>query len=167
MYSLFLERETGRLAKIVGSSQEGCGLTFKRWDRLRRKLSYDSYWEGEGRGERDLPKEEREFFLDELGYVGALLDDGARIVVYPSLLRNKVGGFEGVACSVERAGRTCTVKDEQGGLVAEYVYDADGFLERWRIDGGEFAQEFERVSKTRLYYWEFTKPGDAKKLEGK
>lgn len=33
MSSLFFDRATGRLVKGVGTSQEGCGIAFLRWDR--------------------------------------------------------------------------------------------------------------------------------------
>ena len=33
MASLFFARDTARLVKAVASSQDGCGLTFQRWDR--------------------------------------------------------------------------------------------------------------------------------------
>lgn len=163
MHSLFFERATGHLVKGVGTSQEGCGIVFQRWDARERKLRYDSYWEGEGAGGADLPKQGLSFFADEIPFLGAILPDGARITRYPSLLRNRIGAIEGEELTVARGGRTCQLKDAARKIVAEYEYDADGFLERWEIPG---LQEFRRVSRTRIYYWEFTKPGDERRLEG-
>jgi hypothetical protein len=187
MHSLFFERANGRLVKAVGTSQEGCGIVYQRWDSRTRRLVWDSYWEGEGAGGTELPKEGLSFFADEIPFVGAMLTDGARITRYPSLLRNRVGTGEslpesplecadcaapgrnvgalaGEALTVARDGRTCRLKDASGKVVAEYAYDGEGFLESWNIPG---LQEFRRVSRTRIYYWEFTKPGDERRLEGK
>jgi hypothetical protein len=187
MHSLFFGRANGQLVKAVGTSQEGCGIVYQRWDSRSRRLVWDSYWEGEGAGGTDLPKEGASFFADEIPFLGAMLEDGARITRYPSLLRNRVGTGEapplspdecadcaapgkdrgaaaGEALTVAREGRICRLKDAKDTVVAEYEYDADGFLERWTIPG---QQEFRRVSRTRIYYWEFTKPGDERRLGGK
>jgi hypothetical protein len=186
MHSLFFHRETGHLVKAVAASQEGCGIVFLRWDARDRRLRFDSYWEGEGAGGIDLPKPPRSFFADEIAFLGAMLEDGARITSYPALLRNRagapapasadpeecrdcapsgtlVGAPSGESLTVARDGRICRLKDAAGKVVAEYAYDADGFLERWEIPG---TQEFRRVSRARLYYWEFTKPGDERRLQG-
>jgi hypothetical protein len=167
MHSLFFHRETGSLVKAVATSQDGCGIVFLRWDARDRTLRFDSYWEGEGAGGGDLPKEGRSFFADEVAFLGGMLGDGVRINVHPALLRNRVGAPGPLApatpLTVARTGRTCELKDALGKVVAEYGYDADGFLERWEIAG---QQEFRRVSRARLYYWDFTKPGDERRLAG-
>jgi hypothetical protein len=163
MHSLFFHRETGRLVKAVSTSQEGCGIVFQRWDARERRLSFDSYWKGEGVGGTDLPKRGRAFFADEVAFLGGMLEDKAAVVVHPPLLRNRVNGVAGERRTVARAGRICRLEDAEGRMVAEYAYDDEGFLEQWEIPG---LQEFRRVSRVRLYYWEFTKPGDERRLEG-
>ncbi|MHC4548504.1 MAG: hypothetical protein ACYTEZ_06980 [Planctomycetota bacterium] len=160
MHSLFFHRRTGRLVKAVGTSQEGCGVAFQRWD--SGKLRYDTYWEGEGAGARDLPKRGHRFFADELPFLGARLPHGRPIDVYPSLTRNSLRGWTPFARKVVRQERRCLLQDETGQTRAEFVYDGDGFLERWTIAG---AQEFRRVARTRLYYWHFTDPGDESRLQ--
>lgn len=162
MHSLFFHRESGELVKAVASSQEGCGLVFFRWDHGDRKLRWDSYWEGEGRGARGLPKRGQVFFADELPFLAPHLRDG-RVRVHPSLLRNKLGSAPQAERTVHGEGRRAVVKDAAGAVTAEYVYDGDGFLERWTVPG---AQEFERVARRRLYYWQFTDKGDEKRLLG-
>ena len=162
MRSLFFHRETGELVKAVASSQEGCGLVFFRWDSRDRRLRWDSYWEGEGVGARPLPKRGQVFFADELPFLAPHLRAGA-VRVHPSLLRNRVGDEPETARTVHVADRRAVVKDAAGAVAAEFVYDADGFLEQWTVPG---AQEFERVARRRLYYWQFTKKGDEKRLLG-
>ncbi|MHC4137208.1 MAG: hypothetical protein ACYS0K_19825 [Planctomycetota bacterium] len=162
MHSLFFHRETGELLKAVASSQEGCGLVFSRWDFLDRRLRWDSYWEGEGVGARPLPKHGQVFFADELPFLAPHLRTAA-VRVYPSLLRNRLGGARETSRTVRSEGRRAVVKDAAGAVAAEFVYDADGFLERWTVPG---AQEFERVARRRMYYWQFTDPGDEKRLLG-
>lgn len=162
MHSLFFHRETGELVKAVASSQEGCGLVFLRWDFRDRKLRWDSYWEGEGMGARPLPKRGQVFFADELPFLAPHLRDGA-VRVQPSLLRNRVGDEPESARMIHAEQRRAVVKDADGRVTAEFVYDADGFLERWTVPG---AQEFTRVSCRRMYYWQFTDPGDEKRLLG-
>jgi hypothetical protein len=162
MHSLFFHRETGELVKAVASSQEGCGLVFFRWDIRDKKLRWDSYWEGEGVGARPLPKRGQVFFADELLFLAPHLRDGA-VRVHPSLLRNRLGDAGVTARTVHAEGRRAVVKDADGKVTAEFAYDADGFLERWTVGG---VQEFERVARRRMYYWQFTDKGDEKRLLG-
>ena len=165
MHSLFIDRDSGDLVKGVGTSQEGCGITFQRWDRRSRELSFDSYWEGEGRGTRELEKRGLRFFADEVPFLAPMIPNGTQVLVYPSLMRNNLRGWKGEPRTVTHDGNRRVFKDEDGGVTAEYAYDGDGFLESWKVHGGEYAQEFRRVSRQRLYYWQFTKPGDEKKLK--
>jgi len=155
MCSLFFDRATGALVKAVGSSQEACGASFQRWDRSGR-LSYDTYWSGEGSGSRELKKGPGAFFVNELPVVAGMLAP-QEVELLPSLVRSSVRDRSRAKAQVTRDGRETKVGDRS------YVYDADGFLERWTVPGSE---EFRRVSKKRLYYWLHHGVGDEKLLEG-
>ncbi|MHC4448771.1 MAG: hypothetical protein ACYS0E_01350 [Planctomycetota bacterium] len=156
MGSLFFHRKTGDLIKAVGSSQEGCGASFQRWD-LSGKLRYDTYWDGEGSGERILPKGSEQFFEDELPILAHLLRD-QKISILPSLVRSSVRKQPVISAAVVQDGRKVRVGDRS------YNYDQDGFLVKWTVPGRE---EFTRVSNKRFNYWEFSRNGDEKLLETK
>lgn len=156
MCSLFFDRRTGALVKGVGSSQEGCGASFQRWDR-RGKLHYDTYWAGEGSGSRDLPKPRRAFFENELPILAGLLAP-QKIEVLPTLVKSSVRDRSREKANVARDGRTTKI----GGRT--YRYDAEGFLEGWTVPGRE---ELRRVVRRKLYYWQKNRVGDEKLLEAK
>lgn len=158
MSSLFFDRATGALVKGVGTSQEGCGIAFQRWDHTTRALRFDTYWEGEGAGSRPFPKKGLVFFEDELPFVAARLRDGVTITVYPSLTNNNLHGWGAKELRVKRDGARVVLGDGWG----EFRYDADGFIEGWTIAG---RQEFTRAAKHRMYYWKHTDPGDERLLD--
>lgn len=67
--SLFFRREDPLLLhKLTSSSQEWCGNTFKAIFPVGNRLhyTYDSYWDGQGRGEMDLDRDL--LFEDQLPY---------------------------------------------------------------------------------------------------
>ena len=155
MSTLFFDRRTGALVKAVGSSQEGCGLAFQRWDRSSRRFTYDTYWEGEGAGSTEFRKTGGAVFADELPFLAGRVPAGAKLDVWPSLTRSKVRGFRGTSAVVARDGKTARAGD------ASFTYDDDGFLTAWNTP----EQEFRRTKRTRLYYWQHTGPGDEKLLK--
>ena len=163
MHSLFLSRETGALVKAVASSQDGCGLTFQRWESGDRVHRWDSYWPGEGRGERGVPKKGMTFFADEVPFLAASMADGAAFEELPSLLGSRAAAARADGRRVKRDGGAVVVLGDKGDVHARYEVDAEGILTRWTVAG---EQEFERVSKRRLYYWQHTAPGDDERLEG-
>jgi len=155
MHSLFFDRRDGSLVKAVGTSQEGCGIAFQRWDRRSRALAYDTYWEGEGAGSRKFQKSGAALFDDEVPFVAARVPDGTSIRVWPSLMRSKVAGFTSKDARVTRKGGAVHVGGE-----SVFQYDEAGFLTAWKTPGAEFR----RVGKKRLYYWQHTDNGDEKLL---
>lgn len=161
MASLFFGRADGRLVKATGSSQEGCGIAFQRWDRNARALSHDTYWEGEGAGSRDLAKEGHRFFLDELPYVAPRLPVGISVTVFPSLTNSNLRGFQGRALQVRRSGATTNLVADDDSTWASFTVDGDGHLLAWIIAG---EQDFRRTARRRMYYWEHTAPGDEELL---
>ncbi|MHC4952628.1 MAG: hypothetical protein ACYTGZ_01965 [Planctomycetota bacterium] len=157
MSTIFFHRKWGHVVKAVGSSQEGCGASFQRWDAASHRLKYDTYWGGEGAGSRDLTKPARALFENELPFLAPLLEPG-EFEILPSLVTSSVR---------DRSRKRATVEREKGVTrIGErtYRYDKGRFLESWTVPGRE---EFKRVSKKRLYYWNHTKNGDEKLLEAK
>ena len=153
MCSLFIHREHGTLVKATASSQDGCGVTHKRF--AGQTLSYDSYWGNEGVGEMKLTKNSDTFFPEELAFLSGILT-GDTVDVLPSLLTSHLRGKR--ATGVER-----TRNDRETKIGAmTYRHDKDRFLEGWTGPGGE---SFTRVSKKRLYYWEYTGNGDEERLK--
>ena len=158
MSSLFFDRRDGSLVKAVGSSQEGCGASFQRWDRNKGALVYDTYWEGEGSGRRDLNKVGPAFFAEELPFVAGAMKAGAQVEVLPSIVSSSVRDRGREKAKVAREKNRVRV-----GL-RQYEYDKGGFIEAWTVPG---QQEFRRVSRKKLYYWQFNRNGDEKLLEAK
>ena len=158
MSTLFFDRRDGSLVKAVGSSQEGCGASFQRWDRVGSALVYDTYWEGEGSGRRSLAKQGATFFAEELPFVAGAMKVGAQVELLPSIVSSSVRDRGKQKALVAREGQRVRVGQR------EYAYDKGGFIEGWTVPG---AQEFRRVSKRKLYYWQFSKNGDEKLLEAK
>lgn len=155
MCSLFFDRRSGELVKAVGSSQEGCGASFQRWDRNSRELRYDTYWAGEAAGKRELDKSARQFFPEELALLAGMLAP-QKLDVLPSLVKSSVRKKNADAASLTREKNVTRIGSR------EFRYDADGFLESWKHGDGV---EFERVSKKRLYYWKHTGNGDERLLK--
>jgi hypothetical protein len=155
MASLFYDRRSGELVKAVGSSQEGCGIAFQRWDRPSGQLSFDTYWENEGAGSRPLERGARTFFDNELPALASSLVEG-EIVLLPSITTSSVRDRSRTPVDVEVGEGRTTVGDRS------YRYDAERFLESWIVPGRE---EFRRVSKKRLYYWNHTENGDERLLQ--
>lgn len=70
MTSLFFLRESpAKLHKLTNSSQEWCGTTFQMLMESQKgfKYSYNSYWDGQGVGEKSV-KEPEVWFEDQLSY---------------------------------------------------------------------------------------------------
>jgi hypothetical protein len=150
MASLFYDRRTGELVKAVGSSQEGCGIAFQRWDRDSGSLVYDTYWEGEGSGSRAVSRGVGVFFENELAVLASLLRS-KQAEILPSITSSSVRNRSPDRAQVERRAGVTRIGDRT------YRSDADGFLEGWTVTDRE---EFERVSRKRLYYWLHTENGD-------
>lgn len=163
--TLFFRRADGRLTKALGSGQDGCGLTVQRYDDDPGLLRFDSYWEGEGRGERPLRLGAGDHLEDELPFVLFGSAQGRSIRRFPSLTASSLRGWRGPppTFSVRRSDRTdapgvvVSLVDAAGGDAATYVYDADGTLASWRVEG---AEAFERRASRRFAYWEKTSPQD-------
>jgi len=157
MCSMFFDRRTGALIKAVGSSQEGCGASFQRWDRESRRLSYDTYWANDGAGSREIDKRGARLFVNELPILAGILRPG-RIQLLPSLVLSSVRNRSVSDANVTRSGDVVEIGARR------YRFDTEGFLDSWTVPGEE---EFRRVAKKRLYYWQHSGNGDEKLLEAK
>ena len=119
----------------------------------------------------DTPKAPRGFGSSSEGIVccrqwdAAHLTQGAEITVLPSLVESNLRAWSASPkrYTVVRDGSTCTL-EERGRVAARFEYDEEGFLKAWSIPG---EQDFERVARKRLYYWNHTGPGDERLLEGR
>jgi hypothetical protein len=157
MCSMFFDRGTGALVKAVGSSQEGCGASFQRWDGTNQRLTYDTYWANEGAGSRELDKRGTRLFVDELPILAGSLRPG-RVQLLPSLMLSSVRDRSVSDANVTREGDVVEIGARR------YRLDQEGFLDGWTVPGQE---EFRRVAKKRLYYWQHSGNGDEKLLEAK
>lgn len=127
----FLRSNTISADKFTISSQEWCGNTFKSFLNQDNHFlfSYNSYWDGEGRGERKL---ENDFlFEDQLGYSLRSLKfrEGLqfRARVLSAQISNKVtdNGFYDARFTVTNAGTTWKVTVQLAeGKQNEYVFAA-------------------------------------------
>ena len=104
MTSLFFERTAPSLLhKATMSSQEWCGNTFKHLTRDSLvRYNFNSYWDGEGRGERAL--QSTILFEDQLFYTLRALDfqNGRTMSVqlYPTIITSKAALQEPVSATL-------------------------------------------------------------------
>lgn len=128
--SIFLQRnEPGLVHKLTTGSQEWCGNTMKGFYQTDSGLvvRYDSYWDGEGAGQRTLM--DGPVFEDQLCYSLRALrfedDMEFKVEVYPTVISSKVG-------PMEPFGARFTVRNDQIDLTGEYSKGAS--LPCWRVD---------------------------------
>jgi len=130
MTSMFFERATPALIhKVTSSSQEWCGNTFKSLSRDSTvHYFYDSYWDGEGRGSRELQRDA--YFEDQLLYTLRSLDfkNGRvfHILLYPTIITSK-------AAMPEPTEATCVIGSDV--LDPAALQDGSSFssTECWRV----------------------------------
>ncbi len=128
--SIFLPRsDAGSVHKLTMSSQEWCGNTFKAFTRTDStlRLRYDSYWDGEGAGQRSL--EVGGVFEDQLVYSLRALDVAAvhsfKLPVYPSVVTSKVGDLKPIDAGF-------TVSDDLVDLTGDFSKGVS--TPAWRVD---------------------------------
>jgi hypothetical protein len=173
MHSSFWERATGRLLKFSMSSNDSCGNTFKiGWiDGSSLRLSFHTYWDGEGDGtlKRTLPADL--VFYDELPFklrtIGSLESAGEySIHLFPTTIGSKLGKPESTPALIRVAPSSdgdVRVEVRHSGGVEEFLFDRSfpHVLKSWKkADGSSL-----RLRKTqRLDYWNHSRPGDEKLL---
>jgi hypothetical protein len=175
MYSGFWKRDDGELLKFSMSSNDSCGNTFKLgWlmDGMLR-LTYHTYWDGEGDGVVETKLPEGALFYDELPFKCRLLNAGTqpaeyRVMLYPTLIGSKLGKpeFAPATIRVESLGVSGDEKIvvRHAGGTDELVYDGrfPYVLKSWK----QFDLSTLTLHKAmRIKYWELNKPGDERRLE--
>ena len=173
MHSSFWDRATGNLLKFSMSSNDSCGNSFKLgWlDGRALKLTYHTYWDGEGDGrlERRLPADV--VFYDELPFKLRTLRPAPgsapyRVSLYPSVIGSRLGRPEprpATIVATESGGRRIVEVRSVVG-VDRFVFDAafPFTLQSWtRADGSTLTLR----KAQRLDYWNHSKPGDEKLRE--
>ena len=128
--SIFFKRgEPGLVHKLTTGSQEWCGNTMKGFYQTDSGVvvRYDSYWDGEGAGQRTLL--DGPVFEDQLLYSLRALqfDDGVefKVEVYPSVVTSKVGPMEPYSAAF-------TVHNDVIDMTGEFSKGAS--LPCWRVD---------------------------------
>lgn len=129
--SMFFRREdAASVHKVVSTSQEWCGTTFKRFSGRGDSLvvMYDSYWDGEGNGatiiSRDLVIEDQLFYsLRSIPFQQGMTFS-ARVI--PSIITNKAKIAKPQSC-------TFTVKEDVYDPSSETTSDV-GRTPCWRVD---------------------------------
>ena len=128
--SLFLKRgEPGSVHKLTTSSQEWCGNTMKGFYQTDTGLvvRYDSYWDGEGAGQRTLL--DGPVFEDQLLYSLRALkfadDLMFKVELYPTVVTSKVSQMEPVSAQF-------TVRTDMIDLAGEFSKGTS--ITCWRVD---------------------------------
>lgn len=126
----FRQNDAALIHKVVSTSQEWCGTTFKRFSGRGDSLvvMYDSYWDGEGNGatiiSRDLVLEDQLFYSLRALSFSQGKSFSARVI--PSIITNK-------AKIVKPQTYTFTVAEDVCNPSSETTSDV-GRTPSWRVD---------------------------------
>ncbi|MGH9444027.1 MAG: hypothetical protein ACRD16_17320 [Thermoanaerobaculia bacterium] len=173
MHSSFWDRATGALLKFSMSSNDSCGNTFKLgWlDGESLRLTYHTYWDGEGDGvlEQKLPagvlfEDELPFKLRTLRRTPESAD--YRIVLYPSVIGSRLGHPQPrpATIAVTSSGNERRIEVRSDSGIERFVFDRafPYTLKSWtRPDGSSLTLR----RAQRLDYWNHGRPGDERLLE--
>jgi hypothetical protein len=173
MYSAFWGRASGELFKFSLSSSDTCGNTFKLgWLSAGfLKMTYHTYWDGEGDGQLRRALPEHFLFYDDLPFHLRFLglEEGATLHVqlFPSIIESKVGKPEFTPATIRllpSQDGSIRVELARAAGKDEFLFDSQfpHVLKSWtRANGSSL-----KLKKTqRLDYWHHNKPGDEKLLE--
>ena len=169
MHSSFWARSSGRLLKFSMSSNDSCGNTFKTgWvDGSSLRLSFHTYWDGEGDGVRKLKVPADLVFYDELPFklrtIGAIETPGEYPVhLFPTTIGSKLGALEPEPATIRvwnAAEGEIKIEVRRAGGTDEFRFDRKfpHVLRFWkRADGSTL-----RLRKSQRFdYWKHGKPGD-------
>ncbi len=173
MHSSFWDRATGKLVKFSLSSNDSCGNTFKLgWlDGGFLRLTYHTYWDGEGDGRLDQHLPGDVVFYDELPFKLRTLrrtPGPARyaISLYPSVIGSRLGHPEARPATilVSPSGSERIVEVRSAAGIDRFTFDSEFpfTLRSWaRSDGGSLTLR----KAQRLDYWNHGRPGDEKLRE--
>jgi hypothetical protein len=189
MLSIFINRSDFSIPKIVFTSQEWCGQTSKELnagDSQKAKLSFNSYWDGEGKGEKTLDLSGNTLPYNALPvYLRAMIADkkkSAEMFLLSDLVSNRVGNptVQKATAVIERSEKlvigkraiaaakvTVTIQNQKKRLEDRFWFSEEELqpsypMLRWeRSDGGTY-QLRKRLTEA---YWELNRPGDEKLLK--
>jgi hypothetical protein len=173
MHSSFWDRVTGNLLKFSLSSNDSCGNSFKLgWlDGRLLRLTYHTYWDGEGDGRLDQRLPADAVFYDELPFKLRTLRRAPApaqyaISLYPSVVGSRLGRTEvrpaTIVVTPSGSGRVVEVRSDAG--VDRFTFDSEfpfTLLSWSRSDGGSLVLR----KAQRLDYRNHGKPGDEKLRE--
>lgn len=173
MHSSFWDRATGALLKFSMSSNDSCGNSFKLgWleDGFLR-LTYHTYWDGEGDGRLDQKLPPDVVFYDELPFKLRTLRRSPgpaqyRISLYPGVVGSRLGHPEPRPATivVTPSGPERRIEVRSASGIDRFTFDSafPFTLESWiRSDGGSLTLR----KAQRLDYWNHSRPGDEKLLQ--
>jgi len=161
MTSLFLKRENPlKLHKLTTSSQEWCGTTFQMAMESQKGFhySYNSYWDGQGVGEKAV-QDESVWWEDQLSYSLRALkfEEGLEFnkTVLPSLVSNKAASLKPLQTrfSVHQENGLWKVTARfEGGKVAEFWFRPEypNLLEKYLCTDGN---KLRLKTAQRKAYW--------------
>jgi hypothetical protein len=170
MESGFWKRDDGELVKLSMSSNDSCGNTFKLAWLLggMLRLTYHTYWDGEGDGVLEAKLPENFLFYDELPLKGRLMNAGSQpseyhVMLYPTLIGSKLGKPEFAPATIRTqllgvSGDKKVVVVHAGGTdVLIYGGPVPNVLKSWtQFDGSTLTL----AKAGRIKYWELNRPGD-------
>jgi hypothetical protein len=168
MHSSFWSRSTGALLKFSMSSNDSCGNSFKLgWlENGFLRLTYHSYWDGEGDGRLDRRLPSDAVFYDELPFKLRSLRRGSApaeypVTLFPGVLSSRVGRPQPgpATIRVETFGSERDVEVRSASGTDRFRFDSafPYTLKSWRrFDGSSL----ELQKAQRLDYWNHNRPGD-------
>jgi hypothetical protein len=173
-HSSFWRVADGALLKFAHTTNDACGLTYKRGERLGTGADWRyralTYWDGMDDVDTRAAAPADALFYDELPFRLRLLDwENARSFRAP-LMASVIGSraeplaWPEAEFSVTREGETWRVGVRHARGEDRFWFDAAAphalrVWERWD------ATRLERVRLQRLPYWELNRPGDEARLE--
>ena len=172
MLSIYFNRSDLRPAKLSFSSQEWCGQTFKEFlfGPKKAHLSFNSYWENEAKGERDLDWIEGAYPYNALPVVLRAMRPNEKKSVQLHLLTDVISNKVGTPKLIDANANFLGLKD--GNLVVEvqidgkkdqYQFSTDAMFPLLHIERGD-GSHYQVEKRLVDDYWHHNRPGDEKLL---
>jgi hypothetical protein len=173
MHSSFWDRSTGALLKFSMSSNDSCGNSFKLgWlENGFLRLTYHTYWDGEGDGRLDQRIPPDTVFYDELPFRLRWLrrtpeQAQYRVSLYPTVIGSRLGHPEPQPATIRvaRVGGERQVEVRSASGTDRFTFDSafPYALKAWtRADGSSLTLR----KAQRLDYWNHNRPGDESLLK--
>jgi hypothetical protein len=175
-HSAFWRVADGALLKFTHTTNDSCGLSYKRGELLGAGPQWRyralTYWEGMSDVDTQAPAPAGALFYDELPFRLRLLDwervDTFRAPLMASVIGSRAEAFAWPEAefTVVREGETWRVQVRHARGEDRFWFDAAAphglrVWERWDDT------RIERTQLLRLPYWELNRPGDERRLEAR